>query len=114
MSWWVAYFVIASAGLIIVLAIFKVGSDADATSPAIQPGDDVEPSELETATAPSDCSSYTSSRLSPDLSVVQAGSTDLGLPVAENGVRENGVRGEPPSPSLSPAPVQDPAFVRNE
>jgi hypothetical protein len=94
MSWLLAYFVVTSAGLIIVFAMFKVGSDADTAVAAIGPdGDHVGRTDLATAIA-SDPSSCASGRLVPDLPVVEAGSIDLYSPFAVDGER-----GEVPSPS---------------
>ena len=101
MSWLLAYFVVASAGLIIVFAMFKVGSDADTAVAAIGPdGDHVGRTDLATAIAISDPSLCASGRLAPDLPVVEAGSIDLYSPFAEDGER-----GEVPSPSSSPVPA---------
>ncbi len=98
MFWLLAYFVVASAGLIIVFAMFKVGSDADtAVTAAIRPdGNHVERADLVTSIVPaSDPSSCASGKLAPDLPVVEAGSIDLCSPFAEDGGRGK-VRRDPP------------------
>jgi hypothetical protein len=79
MSWLVAYFAIATVGVIVVLAMFKVGSDADARVPLIPP-DDHHRKRAEAATAVA--LSLDSPRLAKDdasiaLPVVEAGSIDL-------------------------------------
>jgi hypothetical protein len=83
MSWLVAYFAIATAGLLVVLAMFKVGGDADATVPLIRP--DHEHSNRAEATAavtPSlDCPRTAKDGDSAALPVVEAGSIDLSQPV---------------------------------
>ena len=106
MSWLLAYFVIASAGLIIVFAMFKVGSDADTAVAAIRPeGDHVGRTDLATSITP-DPSSCASGRLASDLPVVEAGSIDLCSAFAEDGGR-----GEARSRPSSPVPVQGSASV---
>jgi hypothetical protein len=101
MSWLIAYLMVAAAGLIIVLAMFKVGRDADAAVPAIPPEyDPGERAELQAAVTAS-LEPPPTDRASADLEVVEAGSIDLYIPV-ENDDRPDEV---PASPSL-PVPAQ--------
>jgi hypothetical protein len=86
MSWLVAYFAIAAASLIVVLAMFKVGSDADARVPLIPPDHDWgDRAEAATAVAPSSDRPRTAENAgSAALPVVEAASTDLSRPTEKD------------------------------
>ena len=93
MSWFVAYLLVACAGLIIALAMFKVGSDADAYVPVTQPAceaDDL--AEIKIEAAPSGKASRAGDRRSPDLPVVEPDSIGLVL----SGGEDSGASPGPP------------------
>jgi hypothetical protein len=95
MSWIIAYFLIASAGLLVALAMFKVGGDADAPAPLIPPGCDAEDCAAGRVSA---SSTKRPEIASPDLPVVETGSIDLSLPAEKHRSRD-----EMPSSSSSTA-----------